>query len=147
MVHISKAKLRKDSLAKIFKLLYEIVGKNKTEAQFTRLIGEILTPTEQVMLAKRVVILYLLIKGAEHKAIQQAMKVSSATVSRYSLMLQHVKTNLKDDLERLSAKEEITYLLEDIFYNMFLQPGIKRGHWSSFWNYQKTKQKRKTSDI
>ncbi len=147
MVNVSSAKLKKESMNKVFLLFYEIAAKGKNRQEFIQLMSEILSPTEQIMLAKRIVIFYLLVKGVTQTDIKDALKVSNATVSRYALMLHHTQTSLQKDIERLLIKESIQNILEDVFYGLFLQPGIKKGHWATYWQHEKDKKQRKTSGV
>ena len=67
MVNVSKAKMQPNSLKMVYKLLYEVVAKNRSERQFSVIIGELLSPTERIMIAKRVVIFYFLIIRPQSK--------------------------------------------------------------------------------
>ena len=57
--------------------------RNKGES--AKLVHELLTPTERVMIAKRVAIVYMLNKGHSIYEVEQVLKVSPSTVARYSL--------------------------------------------------------------
>jgi len=81
MARISKRKLDDKILEKIFDLFFEIVGKKSSKEDFKNTIVDLLSPIERVMIAKRVAIIYLLMKKINQRSISQALKVSNATVS------------------------------------------------------------------
>lgn len=147
MVHVSGAKLQKDSLTKVNSLLYKILGTTGSESDFHQLFTEIFSKKEQILIAKRIVILYLLIKGVNQSDIKEALKVSSATVTKYATFLKDRNTPLIMIMKHHLKQEKFMNVLEDIFYTMFLQPGIKRGHWAQYWHHEGVKAKRKTSGI
>lgn len=147
MVHVSGARLRQDALNKINLLLYKVIRTTKNVDDFQQLFTEIFSKKEQILIAKRVVIMYLLIKDIPQREIARALKVSTATVTKYATFLKDRKTPLTKLMSYHLKQEAIENLLEDIFFNLFVQPGIKIGHWNSYWQHQKRKAKRNTSGI
>lgn len=147
MVHISGAKLRPESIAQVNSLLYKIIGTSRSEKEFQALFTEIFSKKEQILIAKRVVIMYLLIKEIPQRDIAHALRVSIATVTKYSTFLKDRETPLTKTMTKQLKNEAVMNLLEDIFFNILVQPGIKRGHWAQYWGHEKTKQRQKTSGI
>jgi Trp operon repressor len=146
MVRISNYRLEKKSIDQTFKLLFEIVSKNKNRDEFIELLNEILSPTERIMIAKRVMIMYLLVKQVPQKTIADSLKVSVGTVSRYALLIgQNSKIN--DIVTELLTKEAVINLLSDFFHDLTTQPGLKIGHWQKYWDHEREKIKRETSGI
>ena len=88
MVRNSRFVLRDDLLEKIFDLLFEVVGNTTSKDEFKKIFIDLLTPAERIMLAKRVAIVYLLLKKVEYYNICERLKVSQATVARYSLLME-----------------------------------------------------------
>ena len=84
MVHVSGAKLRTESLEQIHSLLYKIMGSSESEKVFHELFTEIFSKKEQILIAKRVVIFYLLCKNIPQRDIASALKVSTTTVAKYA---------------------------------------------------------------
>lgn len=70
-----------DSLSFVFK---DITNKNEMDA----FLGSLLTPTEKLMLGKRIAVAYLLKEGIEEKKIADTLAVTPATVSRLKLWIQ-----------------------------------------------------------
>ena len=86
MPHVSKRKLEKDTQKLIDSALvwtFSRLKGNETNIVFNSL----LTPTERVMLAKRLGILYLLKEGQEERVVAETLKTTHQTV--YRIKLQH----------------------------------------------------------
>ncbi|HLB34923.1 MAG TPA: Trp family transcriptional regulator [Chthoniobacterales bacterium] len=90
MAQISKKYLSEDIQNKISGTLMEAVSQVKGRQDTQLFLNDLLTPTERVVLAKRLAIAVLLIKGWGYLAIQNFLKVSSDTVGKVS---QIVKNN------------------------------------------------------
>ncbi len=90
MAQISKKYLSEDIQNKISGTLLEAVSQVKGRQDTQLFLNDLLTPTERVVLAKRLAIAVLLIKGWGYEPIQNFLKVSSDTVGKVS---QIVKNN------------------------------------------------------
>ena len=49
-------------------------------------------------------------------------------------------------IKSLLGKEKIKHFLDNLIADIFIQPGIKIGHWEEHWKHQKRKQERKMID-
>ncbi|MBI3289940.1 hypothetical protein HYZ78_00920 [Candidatus Microgenomates bacterium] len=86
MGHVSKRKLPEETKELIDKSLLWILSRLKGK-ESELIIESLLTPTERVMLAKRIGILFLLNEGKEENTIAETLKVTQGTVSR--IKIQH----------------------------------------------------------
>ena len=86
MVNLTKKYVDEKKLVKINQLMFEILNKADDKDDFLELIKDILSPPEQLMVAKRIAIIYLLIKGVEPSLISKYLKSSRATVAKFSLL-------------------------------------------------------------
>lgn len=66
----------------IRKLLTQIIADIRDETEAQQLITDLLTPGEQVALAKRLGIGLSLVRGESYEEIKKRLKVSSATVAK-----------------------------------------------------------------
>ncbi len=131
-------------MAKTFKLLYEILKKAKTEEEFLQLTKDLLSTTEQIMIAKRIALIYLIIKKADTEGICKYLKVSRATVAKYRWLTEKKKNSkLKKIINDILKKEKILHFFEDIFADFFIQAGIKKGHWNLKIEHEKRKKREK----
>ncbi len=141
-MRISKRKLDEEILLKIYRLFFEVISRFDTEESFFQIFDDILYPTEKIMIAKRVAIIYLLLKGIEQDAIAQSLKVSTATVSRYAALFYEKDQKIVTLLKSMITKEKALNFLEDTFADLLIQPGIKVGHWQSYWDHKRKKDRR-----
>ena len=146
MVNLSKIPVDQKKLSKLYHLLFEIVNKVRDKDDFLGLIKDILSPSEQLMVAKRIAIIYLLMKGVDQSAIAEYLKTSRATVAKFSLLFYDKETQLIAIISKLLSKEKISHFLEDLFADLFIQPGIKIGHWQSYWDHKKRQTERTMID-
>jgi Trp operon repressor len=80
MTRISKYKVEDKVLRKLYFLMFEIISNIDEEERFEGIMNELLSPTEKIMIAKRVAIVYLLMKNIDYLIISDVLKVSSRTI-------------------------------------------------------------------
>ena len=95
------------------------------------LITDLLTPTEHVMLSKRLCIAFLLLKGKPYEYIMSVLKVSKSTVGFVALSLKDKGEGYRNTLKKIIRDEHITALfdrLDELFEDIVMPP---RGpdHW------------------
>lgn len=146
MVNLSKIPVDQNKLSKLYHLLFEIVNTVGDKDDFLGLIKDILSPSEQLMIAKRIAIIYLLMKGVDQSAIAEYLKTSRATVAKFSLLFYDKETQLIAIISELLSKEKISHFLEDLFADLFIRPGIKIGHWQMYWDHKRKQTERKMID-
>ena len=106
MVYISKKKLPNDILEKIFRLFLEVISRSSNSGEFLDLANEIFSPSEKIMMAKRVTIIYLLVKGVEQATIADVLKVSTATVAKFALLNLKQESRLVELMKSIIKKEK-----------------------------------------
>jgi Trp operon repressor len=147
MTRISKHPVSEKVLIKIYELFFQILAHSHSQEKFSCIIDDLLSPTEKVMIAKRIAILYLLIKGIPHTVISQTLKVSSATVAVYAWMLHKKEATFVSDLKKIIAKEKLVEGIDDVLAEIFIQPGLRLGHWQKYWNREREKNRKRVSGI
>lgn len=88
MTQVSRIPLRKEIEKRIFEIFIASLAKVQTSSEIDDFIGDLLSPTEKIMLAKRLSIAFLLKKQYNQRTISQILKVSLTTVNRISLRMQ-----------------------------------------------------------
>ncbi|MEK7633420.1 MAG: hypothetical protein AAB437_01090 [Patescibacteria group bacterium] len=146
MVNLSKIQVDEKKLVKIYQLMFEILNKADDKDDFLGIIKDILSPPEQLMVAKRIAIIYLLIKGVDHSSISKYLKSSRATVAKFSLLFYDKESKLIGIIGELLNKETISHFFEDLFADIFIKPGLKIGHWQSYWDHKKRQKERTMID-
>ncbi len=94
-------------------------------------LDDFLSPTEQVMLAKRLSIAFLLYKGYTHRDISQLLKVSSGTVNKVSIDLQIKGMGYRKVIETIISKEKKEAFwgkVDDMLTNIMIP--ATAGNWS-----------------
>ena len=112
MPQVSKRKLAKDIDEQIATLLLQAIAKLHKESDISSFLDELLTPTEKIMLSKRLAIAVLLKKGYNYTMIGSALKVTSTTIARVSYWINHKGT---------AMHKMVISLLND-------------ARWEAFWN-------------
>ncbi len=144
MARISKKYLSEKILLKLYRLFFEIISRFENQENFAKIIDDILSPTEKIMIAKRIGIIYLLIKKVDYRDIAELLKVSTATVYHYAIHFYKKESELIDVLQIMLMKEKVLGFLDDLLADVLIQPGVKIGHWQSYWDHKRKQEHRKT---
>lgn len=83
MPHISSRKLKKHVFLKMSEEFIEIFAATRTKQKAKRLLEELLTSTERIMIAKRLAMIFMVKKGYSFETIERTLKISPVTVSKY----------------------------------------------------------------
>ncbi|MDH7476747.1 MAG: Trp family transcriptional regulator [Microgenomates group bacterium] len=145
MTRISRFPLKKETLDRLFDLFFTIVGKKNNFEDFKNTINDLLSPTERIMIAKRVAIIYLLLKQVDYFTISEILKVSPSTVAKFHLIMEK-STGIVPTFKKLLRNEKIGQLLEEI-YLTFRGPGTYGVDWKSAWKDRQELERRKKIGI
>lgn len=129
MARISKHHLRETVMNKTNSLFYEIFHSLNSEVDFFEIVNEILSPTEQIMISKRIVLMYLLIKNIEYDIISDTLKISQSTIAKFSLLLQR-SPHIKDRLWSIAQNDRIELLFQEL-YSAIFSPGTIGASWKA----------------
>lgn len=80
MAQVSRYPLQKEIEVRIHELLDDGLAALGSRDDIERFLADLLTPTEKIMLAKRLAIALLLEKGYDYRQISRVLKVSTSTV-------------------------------------------------------------------
>ncbi len=130
MPHVSGRKLKKDQLEKIYKkliMVFDVAGKSK-KSKFV--LDEFLTPTEKIMLAKRLAIIFMLNERISIHYISDTLFVSPSTVGRISLKYQFGEYSFLSKIIK-DNKQEIWKTIKPLIM-IVLTPKGARGRWKWF---------------
>lgn len=145
MARISKARLTQKVLTKLFDLFFEVVGKKFDKEEFQKIIRDLLSPVERVMIAKRIAIIYLLLKEIDYRVIGDVLKVSSATISRYNLLMEK-SDGLVPSFKNILRNDKILLLIDEFFDALF-PPGTYGKNWKAAWQRKFEIQRKKSEGI
>lgn len=129
MPHISKKKLDKKTLGKIFSKFVRVLSRAQNEKGLALILDELLTETERIMLAKRLSIALMLSGNIPQHRIAEVLCVSPSTVTRMSLA---VERGQYDFIRNISQKDKVD--LEKIIWLLLtagglMPPRLGRKYW------------------
>lgn len=82
MPHVSRGRMKQDSREKIHRGFFRLVTAMHGTIRPEQFLRELLTPTETVMLTKRLAALVMLCRGYSGYKVHTALKVSPSTTTR-----------------------------------------------------------------
>ncbi len=121
MSKISRRLLDKELENTIFEVFLKTIVDIKTTIEAKNFIEDLLSPTEQIMIIKRLAIAVLLTKGKTYDYIDHTLKVSRATIMTVSLWLKHGKGGYKkvvDNILKTQNKERLIDNIEEILIKL-----------------------------
>lgn len=107
MPQVSKYPISSSVAERIFSVFIKTLVSVKNDTDAADYASDLFTPTEKVMLAKRIAIALMLIKGYEYREISKVLRVSLGTIASVSTSLKHGKGSYKKILDRIVREEKI----------------------------------------
>jgi len=101
MPQISKHRLDKTLQEEMFVHFWSSIANLRTTRAVANFFSDLLTHTEEVMLAKRLTIAVLLMRDKRPIDIAHALHVSFSTIGRVSTWVSRAKPETKHELERI----------------------------------------------
>ena len=119
MAQISRRKLNpkvQEKIENLFEDFLKTIGKHPKASE---VVADLFTPTEKVMLAKRITIAYLLYQNkSDIRNIADAIKVSTTTVAHINFILKNSGSGFRTILSRLEKTEKVKDLLSELAFYM-----------------------------
>jgi uncharacterized protein YerC len=146
MSQVSKRQLPKNVSQRIFDIFIKTLLNVRNKSDAERLIYDLLTPTEQTMIAKRLSIALLLEKGYDQRTISDLLKVSTGTVSHVNSVRLQGSQGYKNFIHKIMKEESVTNLILSIATNLASLPThgtMGTGAWKVL--HKELKKKKKTT--
>ncbi len=124
MSQVSKKVLPNHVKESLFNNFWDLLASIKNSREVKIFVEDFLSPTEKVMLAKRITIAILLTKGHDYRSISTLLKVSTTTVSTIAKYLNLKTPGYQLLIKKYFQKQAVKELLQELeryFYR--LQPG------------------------
>lgn len=118
MTKVSRFPLRRDVWERIFGLFVETTAGLKDKRLLASFIDDLYSPTEKIMLAKRLAAAVLLAKGHSYTEVGRVLKISSPTIAKISLKIKYTEGGLKPIVEKILSKQASQIFwkeIEDMF--------------------------------
>ncbi|VVA44518.1 conserved hypothetical protein [Candidatus Roizmanbacteria bacterium] len=141
MIRISYFKINERDYEKIFSIFYKILGESQNKKEFSKILFDLLTPAERIMLIKRIAVMYLLLKDINYLTICEVLKVSNGTVSKYKLLMEDSK-GIVPVLNKMIKIEKVWLFFEEIFSHIF-HPGKIGINWKDAWKIRMDLERKK----
>lgn len=141
MIRISYFKIKQEDYKKIFSIFYKVLGETEDKEEFSRILIDLLTPAERIMLIKRIAVIYLLLKDIDYLTICKVLKVSNGTVSKYRLLMEDSK-GIVPVIKKMIKNEKVWLFFEEIFSQIFY-PGKIGINWSAAWEFKNALDRKK----
>lgn len=145
MSQVSRNEVDSKVLEKLFDIFFEVIGNNNDQEEFDSIIRDILSPAEKIMIAKRIAIIYLLMKNIDYKIICNTLKVSASTVSKFKFSVTK-SPGIKLALNKIIRNNKII----DFFTELLLAvrgPGVPGVNWSGAWETKLRHERKKIRGI
>ena len=113
MSQVSKRPLHKQVENKMFETLWEAISNLKDKQDIKNFISDILSPSEKTMIAKRLAIAALLLRGYKYESIKELLKVSQQTIARVAVAL-NTNIGYKTAINKIARSEATKEFWEDI---------------------------------
>ena len=131
MIRISRFKLDNRAYQKLFDLTFEVIGQKHNKEDFNKILFDLLSPSERIMFAKRIAIIYLLMKDIDYQIICSVLKVSNGTVSKFRL-IKEKSIGIIPAIEKILKDEKISLFFLELL-NILIPPGTPHTNWQTGW--------------
>lgn len=91
MTQVSRRRLSENVEKRISDIFLRTISKLNKEEDILLFLGEFLTPTEKIVLSKRLAVAVMLRKGYDYKKIREVLKVTPGTIARISYWIKFSK--------------------------------------------------------
>lgn len=106
MSQVSRYEMDKILEKRMFEIFYGTLADLKTKEEIEEFLNDLLSKTEKIMLAKRLAIATLLIKGLTYEYIRDVIKVSTSTVMGVKTWLNMGGKGYSKAINKLIADEK-----------------------------------------
>lgn len=124
MTQISKRFLQKQVEGRILDLLWTSLSSISQKEKVALFLDDLLTPTEKIMIAKRLAIAFMLMKGYSYPTINSMLKVTDTTIWNVKTNLSYRGQGYKTAIEQIMSKEKWEKFWDDLdhFLTMTIPP-------------------------
>lgn len=118
-----------EQLSRIFNLFFDLIVRVGNKKQADQILSELITPTEKVMMAKRIACYYLIYKKIPNAQIGETLKLSISTIIHYRYVFENA-IQIKQFLSKRLTDGVIKNILKDFFVEIIYGMPRKGSDWS-----------------
>ncbi|OGG04174.1 hypothetical protein A2Z33_03385 [Candidatus Gottesmanbacteria bacterium RBG_16_52_11] len=144
MAQVSKYSVSKNVSERMYEIFLESLADIRTKSDASVFVNDFLTPTERVMLPKRLSIALLLVKGYDQRLISHYLKVSFTTITRIHNQMKTGGEGYKRIINKILADESMTDFInriDDALANVLGPMGPGSLNWK-LWRRERERQKK-----
>ena len=142
MTQVSKYPISKKVADRIFEVFLKTIVEIKNNKEADEFISDLLTPTEKIMLAKRLAIAFLLEKGYDYRTIQKIIRVSAPTITSVNTARKYGSEGYKKLIAKIIREEKLISFFEETVEKLLSIPSeLEKG--SGTWSYLREQVKKK----
>ncbi len=141
MSQVSKYKLNNKIYDKIFSLFPQFLYRMTSRGKQSLLVDAFFTKTEKIVIAKRVAIAFMLVKGYKYDQIVGKIKVSHGTIAKIADSLKSHSAVITKEFESIAKEDAFVQFLNVVGYQVTKLLPPKGGNWSA-WRGRIEKDKR-----
>ena len=145
MAQVSKYPIAQDVYKRIFEILFGTIVDMRTSKEVESFFNDFLSPTEKIMLAKRLSIAVLLGKGYTYQDIKKILRVSQTTVASVNIALKFVGQGYKKVVAKIIAgekRDEFWQKLDDLLSETIPPKGRNWYYWRKERENEKWRRKK-----
>lgn len=148
MTQVSPRVLQKQVEERVLDLFWTSLANTSSKEQVAFFLDDLLTPTEKIMLSKRLAIAFMLMKGYGYGTINERLKVSDPTIWTVKTHLAYKGKGYKMVIERIMSKEKWEKFWQDLdhFFTQLFPPRPGT-NWTEVrrkqWQKRKSQQEKK----
>lgn len=114
MAQVSRRFLRPDVWDRIFNLFLETLVNIKDKNKLHSFFAEFLSPTERIMLSKRLAIAVLLAKDHDYASIRKILHVTPGTIAKVNFYLKYESKGLQPIINDIFKRQTTQIIWEEI---------------------------------
>lgn len=124
MTQVSKRHLQREVEERILDLFWNSLAMLSTKKEVAMFLDDLLSPTEKLMLAKRLSIAFMLAKGYDYPSINNRLKVSDPTIWNVKTSLTYKGKGYKMAIQKIMSKENWEKFWQELdhFFEQALPP-------------------------
>ncbi len=140
MTKVSKYLLKEEVKKRMFEVFWKTIADLNNQAEVESFFKELLTPTEQTMLAKRLSISILLTKKYSYEVIKDILKVSPTTIGTISLWLKKEGIAFGKAIQKIINREKQEVFWDNLeqYFSSLIPPAkgiiwkrVRREQWQN----------------
>lgn len=147
MTQVSKYLLSDKVKQEINSIFLETILLLSKKEDIVSFLDDFLSPTERIVLSKRITIALMLRKGYSFEMIKKLIKVSQSTIAGVNLKLKYTGKGYQRILDRILRDQKINNVFNQIEKFILSTLTIGRGKGTGVWFNLKVKKQRETSSI